>query len=88
MSNKIKAPFTAEQVEALNKYQRSGAFHPYTCIGKPRIINKLQPAMERTRELCPNDGLLIATEAGWVCPCGKCTQDWAHEFMTKSDEHV
>lgn len=27
----IKAPFTPEQIDALNKYQNSGIFHPYTC---------------------------------------------------------
>lgn len=26
-----KAPFTAEQAEKLNEYQKSGMFHPYTC---------------------------------------------------------
>jgi hypothetical protein len=28
---KIRAPFTDAQVSALNAYQRSGSFHPYTC---------------------------------------------------------
>ena len=27
----VYAPFTSEQVESLNAYQSSGAFHPYTC---------------------------------------------------------
>lgn len=27
----IKAPWTPEQVEALNLWQISGTFHPYTC---------------------------------------------------------
>lgn len=27
----IEAPWTAQQVDALNSYQESGAFHPYTC---------------------------------------------------------
>lgn len=31
MMNKIEAPFTDEQVDLLNAYQRSGRFHPYTC---------------------------------------------------------
>lgn len=26
-----KAPFTPEQVESLNDYQKSGAMHPFTC---------------------------------------------------------
>jgi len=27
----VRAPFTLEQVASLNDYQRSGAFHPFTC---------------------------------------------------------
>jgi hypothetical protein len=63
----IKAPFTAEQVEALNQYQKSGKFHPFTCPG-----NLSDCAKHRD---------LIATTAGWVCACGKYQQYWAHESM-------
>lgn len=31
----LKAPWTDEQVDHLNAFQRSGAFHPFTC-GKCR----------------------------------------------------
>jgi hypothetical protein len=31
MNFQIKTPFTSEQVEALNKYQNEGRFHPFTC---------------------------------------------------------
>lgn len=31
----MKAPFTNEQVKALNEFQNSGMFHPFTC-GKCR----------------------------------------------------
>jgi hypothetical protein len=31
MNNKVETPFTDEQVKALNDYQASGQFHPYTC---------------------------------------------------------
>lgn len=34
---KITAPFTVEQADALNRYQRAGQFHPYTC-GKCRQV--------------------------------------------------
>lgn len=27
----MKAPFTKEQVENLNKFQQEGRFHPFTC---------------------------------------------------------
>lgn len=85
MSEIIKAPFTEDQVKKLNEYQRSGKFHPFTGIGQPRIINKLQPAMERTRAICPNNCLLIATVDGWCCPCNddNCNQNWAWKFMSE-----
>jgi len=31
MNFQINTPFTPEQVEALNKYQNEGKFHPFTC---------------------------------------------------------
>ena len=31
-----------------------------------------------------SDGLLLATNEGWICPCGKYKQDWAHEFMIEN----
>ncbi len=31
MDTPITTPFTAEQVAALNRFQESGQFHPYTC---------------------------------------------------------
>lgn len=31
MSDIITAPWTTEQVDALNRFQRSGMFHPFTC---------------------------------------------------------
>ena len=69
------APFSEEQVRRLNDYQKSGMFHPYTCDRKaeqcevhlrPRDYNK--------------DGVLVATPTGWVCPCGRYKQDFAHDF--------
>ncbi len=63
----ITAPFTAERVAALNAYQHSGRFHPFTCA------NQHGPLGTET--------LLVATEAGWVCPACDYTQGWAHEGM-------
>jgi len=73
MDDIIKAPFTKEQVKKLNEYQMSGCFHPFTCCGHDGCV----------RDEDNNYGLLIATEDGWVCPCGKWKQDWAHKFMSK-----
>lgn len=76
--SKIIAPFTPEQVEALNAYQEKGYFHPFTCPGEE----------DEGDAPCPSRNL-IATEAGWVCSCGRYTQDWAHEAMTRplADPH-
>lgn len=59
-----KTPWTQETVDALNRYQQEGKFHPYTCPG-----NKPDCAKHRN---------LIATTDGWVCQCGEYKQDWAH----------
>lgn len=37
--DKIEKPFTPEQVEALNKYQEEGRFHPFTCGNDSRHRN-------------------------------------------------
>ena len=63
-NGKIVAPFSSEQVEALNKYQANDLVHEYTCGAEDR-------------SQCPSGGTLIATPDGWVCPCGKYTQRWA-----------
>ena len=58
-----------EQVDLLNEQQTLGAVHPLTC-------NRVHEDCE-TKELPKDymkDGVLIATETGWVCPCGKYTQ--------------
>lgn len=63
MIAKIIAPWTPEQVDSLNAYQTSGAFHPYTCVTH-------------------SDEPLVATPAGWTCPCCSYRQDWALASMT------
>lgn len=79
-----KAPFSKELIEKLNANQNSGNSHPYTCGGSGHIPDcKRQAAYDKrfkgekvdfTNE---NEGVLIATQEGWVCPCGKYTQDWS-----------
>jgi hypothetical protein len=65
----IRAPFTPEQVAALNQFQNVRWFHSFTCA---RRVD--HPACS---------GVLIATTEGWHCPAASCgyTQDWAHGFM-------
>jgi hypothetical protein len=70
---RIKAPWTPQQVEALNHFQQSGMFHPFTCGQRDQWHHE-----ERWgRHL----GTLVATEDGWTCPDCSYTQDWAHAFM-------
>lgn len=66
----IKAPFTEEQVKILNEYQH-GKWHGFTCRGHDDCIRKDQK----------DEGLLIATTEGMVCPCGDYKQDWAYAAM-------
>lgn len=68
MTDKIRPPWTLEQVSALNDYQRSGVMHPFTCGHE-------HPAH-------PN-AILTAMPDGWRCHVLGCDyeQDWAHEFM-------
>lgn len=66
----IYAPFSDEQVERLNWYQRNTDFHPFTCAGK--ILSRSQHP--------DGEGILVATNEGWTCYCGY-TQNWAHRHM-------
>ncbi len=74
--NKIKAPFSKEQVEKLNEYQGKGEFHPFTCCSDDAGGTDCERRNGK-------EGKLIATEEGWVCPCGKYSQKWAHKFMSE-----
>ena len=64
----IYAPWSGEQVTALNTFQQRGNIHPFTC-GAVHSSGR--------------SPLLVATSAGWICPDPSCdyTQDWAHAFM-------
>lgn len=72
---KIYAPFTEDQVESLNSYQKSGQFHPFTCCSHEGCVRSEHEG-----------GLLKAREEGWICPCGKWTQKWAWKFMAEKKE--
>lgn len=66
----VHAPWTADQVTALNTFQHYGRMHPFTC-----------GALHASGQ----SPILIATNSGWVCPDPQCTfrQDWAHAFMVE-----
>ena len=68
----IKAPWTPEQVKALNEFQQSEHWHPFTCGGNNRDEKHLD-----------GEGVLVATAYGWVCPYCDYEQDYAYEFMTR-----
>ena len=87
-----EAPFTEEEVKAINQWQTAGKFHPFTCCGQPYTLTAEDVGthteyigmVELHRdERCPDYGELVATTSGLVCPCGKYTQDWVHDFMAK-----
>lgn len=59
--------FTPEQVKSLNEYQQAGVMHPFTCGGDAKHLD--------------GEGILVATEDGWICPYCDYKQNWAHGFM-------
>lgn len=89
--NQITAPFTPAQVDQLNQYQtgidsiHSG--HPFTCSNRSDGMVFLDGKDDDSKAAHGKEGgdrgILIATEAGWVCPyCGH-TQDWAFDSMAR-----
>lgn len=68
---KILAPFTPTQVEALNHWQQNPVVHPFTCARS--ASHPWDPEGDR--------GVLIATDAGWICRHCDYTQNWALAMM-------
>jgi hypothetical protein len=64
----IKAPFSPEQVAALNRWQITGWVHPFTCANRNDGSHY-------------DGGWLVATTRGWICPYCTHTQSWAHKHM-------
>lgn len=71
MTDMIRAPWTPEQVAALNRFQAEGGMHPFTC-GNTHATPDLH---------------LVAHTDGWHCWLPDCDyrQDWAHRFMADPD---
>ena len=64
-----KGMWSDEKVNQLNEGQKDTSRHPYTC--------------DRSSVSCQvrvndGDGVLIATNGGWVCPCGNYRQFWSY----------
>lgn len=66
----VTIPWTPEQVESLNLFQKRRDIHPYTCGTK----EKHNPG---------DDENLVATALGWRCPSCDYHQNWAHEMTIK-----
>lgn len=66
MSDEIRAPFTREQADGLNRWQAAGWVHPFTCGGNHSGHVTLVATTEGWH--CPE------------VHCSY-TQDWAHAFM-------
>lgn len=67
----IRAPWTSEQVAALEAFQLRSGMHPFTC-GNDK------------HSMAPR---LVPSHSGWYCPDPACDyrQDWAHAFMVNPD---
>lgn len=72
----IRAPFTQEQVDQINRSQ-SGGMHPFTCCSPEEIQGC-------TRASGETQGILSCGTEGLVCPCGEYRQEWVHRRMTET----
>lgn len=78
----MKTEFSKENVEKLNELQKVNQIHPYTCYGndvkecKRRLAYEDRKNGKEVPYTNDNEGVLVATEIGWVCPCGKFVQYW------------
>lgn len=68
---RLRVPWTQDQVDALNRHQATGPFHPYTCPNRNDGRHQ-----DRGVDL----GALVATPSGWICSDCTYRQDWAHAF--------
>ena len=72
-----------EEVELLNNQQKDKTYHPLTCCGPLNISecyrNKSYKERETNKDipfLDENEGVLIATNTHWICPCGGYKQEF------------
>lgn len=75
MGETIHAPWTPEQVEALNRWQANPAKHPFTC----------GPCRDAAPFPLPEQFELVATEFGWVCRHCDYTQTTAFAVMARPE---
>jgi hypothetical protein len=70
--DKISEPFTPDQVAALDRYQHTGEFHPFTCPNRND---------GKHRQNLIDLGGLVPTTRGWICQYCDYVQAWAHAWM-------
>jgi len=68
----VQAPWTEEQVAALERWQASGVVHPFTCVNRGDGKHSNEGG---------DLGILTPTPTGWICRSCDYRQDWAHDFM-------
>lgn len=82
MTDRIEAPFSPQQIEAINRFQREcRTLHNYTCMGtlEPRSSDAHRRAAEEHGMGDP--GSLVARADGLHCPgCGY-SQTWCLAIM-------
>lgn len=77
MNNLIQPPWAAEQIEALDRYQKNVRVHPYTCGGDRDDEAHRRYAIQHGQT---DFGILVPTENGWACPVCDYKQEWAHRM--------
>lgn len=70
-----RAPFTPDQVQALERQQQNRTLHPFTCPNR---------SDGNHRENDIDLGALVPTVRGWICQYCDYTQGWAREFIAGS----
>lgn len=81
----VRAPFTPEQVERLNKWQQCGVVHPFTC-GNPDCRSDLVATPDGWK--CPNCNYIQDWAHAFMANGGSWEQ-WADEWndlMRRSHE--
>jgi hypothetical protein len=73
----IVAPWTPEQVAALNAYQEARQLHPFTCGNDRGDADHVAYQALNGGDF----GQLVASVDGWHCPVCGYRQAWAHAYM-------
>lgn len=73
----VKAPFTTQQVETINRYQSNEFVHPLTCGSGNRTD-------ERHTD---GEGVLVAYKAGLSCPFCGYSQNWISDIVLESADY-